>query len=81
MVTDLVNTSLRTACLTSAPIIVRHAALVCIRKTISSGGKAVNETLAKDLLKGLKSFLTDKTACLQRAAADVSVSPSQLISS
>lgn len=71
MVTDLVNTCLRTARLTSAPIIVRHAALLCIWKTISSGGKAVNETLAKDLLKGLKSFLTDKTACLQRAAADV----------
>ena len=71
MVTDLVNICLRTARLTSAPIIVRHAALICIWKTVSSGGKAVNETLANDLLKGLKSFLTDKTACLQRAAADV----------
>jgi hypothetical protein len=56
----------------SQPVIVRHAAITCLRKTLNSAGRSVSDQNAKDITKSLRNLLGDKSLALQRAAATVS---------
>ncbi|GAA95618.1 uncharacterized protein L969DRAFT_15542 [Mixia osmundae IAM 14324] len=52
------------------PVVVRHAALVCLRKTLSMGALSLADGLARDLLKQFRSLLNDRSPPLQKAAAE-----------
>ena len=44
---------------------------MALRNTMQAGGKAVNESLAKDVSKALRGLLNDKFASIQRDATEV----------
>ena len=53
-------------------VLLRFHALVALRKSLTTAGRAATDSVMKDILKQAKSALGDKAFPLQRAAADVS---------
>jgi hypothetical protein len=47
---------------------------MALRKSLAAAYKAVTEASSRDIIKHMKSGLSDKTLPVQRAAADVGVS-------
>lgn len=54
-------------------VLLRYHALVALRKSIATAGRAITDSAMKDVLKQAKSALSDKALPVQRAAADVSL--------
>lgn len=69
---DIVTTTQRIFKPTSAPVIVRYHALVCLNKAILCGGKSLSDVAAKEVVKSLRSGLADKAGAVVRGCADVS---------
>lgn len=58
------------------PVLLRFRALVALRKSPTTAGWVAMDSIIKDVLKQAKPALGDKALPLQRAAADVSIQPS-----
>ncbi|KAJ3824050.1 clathrin-coated vesicle protein [Lentinula raphanica] len=54
--------------------LLRYHALLALKKSLDAAKRAVSDPLFKDILKNMKSFLTDKCLPVERAAADVLIS-------
>jgi hypothetical protein len=52
-------------------ILLKTHALQAIASAVPTSGKAITDAAIKDLMKQLRSCLTDKSMALQRAAAEV----------
>ena len=51
--------------------ILRYHALIALEKSLTTAKRAVTDANAKDILKQMKTALTDKSLPVQRAAAAV----------
>ncbi|GAA5946756.1 hypothetical protein JCM3775_005235 [Rhodotorula graminis] len=54
----------------SYPVILRHAALVCLRKVISVVARSMSDQTTRDTLKALRAGLADKAGAIVRGCAD-----------
>lgn len=54
--------------------LLRYHALIALQKALSTGKRAVSEATTKDIIKQMRSALTDKSLAVQRAAAQVGFS-------
>ena len=52
-------------------MLLRFHALTALQKSLSTAARAVTDSLSKDIVKQMKSALSDKTLSIQRAAAEV----------
>ncbi|KAI5117719.1 hypothetical protein M0805_001805 [Coniferiporia weirii] len=68
---EIVITSLKTLRSSSNSVLLRVHALVALRKSLVTAGKAVTDSVMKDILKQSKQALADKSLPVQRAAADI----------
>ncbi|KAH8115151.1 clathrin-coated vesicle protein [Phellopilus nigrolimitatus] len=70
---EIVTVSLKTLRSSSNSVLLRFSALVALRKALLTAGKAVTDSVMKDILKQTKNALSDKSLPVQRAAADLLV--------
>ena len=50
---------------------LRYQAITALRKSLVTAGKALTDTLMKDIIKQSRTALADKCVIIQRAAAEV----------
>jgi hypothetical protein len=67
---DIIVVSIKAFKLNNPPLL-RHHALIALKKSIKTARKAVTDASFKDVLKSMKSGLGDKSFPVQRAAAEV----------
>ncbi|GAA5882646.1 hypothetical protein JCM3774_004088 [Rhodotorula dairenensis] len=67
---DIVTTTTRIFRSTSYPVILRHSALVCLRKVLEVVAKSMSDQTIKDTLKALKTGLAEKAGAIVRGSAD-----------
>ncbi|KIK61652.1 hypothetical protein GYMLUDRAFT_73165 [Collybiopsis luxurians FD-317 M1] len=67
---EITAVALKTSKSSNSPLL-RYHALVALKKSLDAAKRAVTESAFKDILKQMKSFLTDKCLPVERAAADV----------
>ncbi|KAJ7637580.1 clathrin-coated vesicle protein [Mycena polygramma] len=66
---EITTVSVKTVKSSSSPLL-RYHALVALQKSLTTASRAVTETSFKDVLKQMRSALTDKCLPVQRGAAD-----------
>ena len=52
-------------------VLLRYHAVMALQKSLSTASRALTESSTKDVIKQMKSALSDKALPIQRAAADV----------
>ncbi|KAJ7168806.1 clathrin-coated vesicle protein [Mycena filopes] len=67
---EITTVSVKTAKSSSTPLL-RYHALVALQKSLTTASRAVTEASFKDVLKQMRTALTDKCLPVQRGAADV----------
>ncbi|KAF7337120.1 Clathrin-coated vesicle protein [Mycena venus] len=67
---EITTTAARTVKSSSTPLL-RYHALVALQKSLTTASRAVTETSFKDVLKQMRTALTDKCLPVQRGAAEV----------
>ncbi|KAF8523823.1 ARM repeat-containing protein [Gautieria morchelliformis] len=70
---EIALVSLKTLKNNSNPVLLRFHAITALQKSLSTAARAVTDSLSKDIIKQMKSALSDKALSIQRAAADVLV--------
>lgn len=58
--------------------LLRYHALLALKKSLDAAKRAVSESAFKDILKQMKSSLSDKCLPVERAAAEVGFLPVEL---
>ncbi|KAJ3575515.1 hypothetical protein NP233_g1065 [Leucocoprinus birnbaumii] len=67
---EIATVTLRTA-KSSYSTLLRYQALVTLKKSSSTGKRAITDAITRDIFKQCRNYLTDKALPVQRAAADV----------
>ncbi|BGP50956.1 hypothetical protein JCM10450v2_006882 [Rhodotorula kratochvilovae] len=67
---EIVLTTTRIFRTASHPVILRHAALACLRKVITVVARSLSEQTTRDTLKALRAGLADKAGAVVRGCAD-----------
>ncbi|GJN93690.1 hypothetical protein Rhopal_006747-T1 [Rhodotorula paludigena] len=67
---EIVQTMTRIFRTTSFPVILRHAALVCLRKVIVVVAKSMSDHTTKETMRALRAGLTEKAGAVVRGSAD-----------
>ncbi|GAA5989051.1 hypothetical protein JCM10908_006285 [Rhodotorula pacifica] len=67
---DIVTTTTRIFRSTSFPVILRHSALVCLRKVLDVVAKSMSDQTTKETLKALKTGVGEKAGAIVRGSAD-----------
>jgi len=68
---EIVMATTRVFRTSSHPVILRHAALVCLRKVISVVARSMSDQTTRDTLKALRAGLGDKAGAIVRGCAEV----------
>ncbi|KAF8584408.1 ARM repeat-containing protein [Ramaria rubella] len=70
---EIALVSLKTLKTSSNSVLLRFHAIMALQKSLSTAARAVTDSLSRDIVKQMKSALSDKALPIQRAAADVLV--------
>lgn len=68
---EIVMATTRVFRTSSYPVILRHAALVCLRKVLHVVARSMSDQTTRDTLKALRTGLADKAGAVVRGCADV----------